>query len=443
MNICVFGLGYVGSVSAACLAARGHRVVGVDPNAAKVDAINEGRSPIVERGLDELIREGRTAGTLRATTDPAEAGGDADVLMICVGTPSDATGIHDFTFLDRVCADIGAVLCDARHFKVVVVRSTLLPGTLEQRIVPHLTRASGKQRDRDFGVATNPEFLREGSAVDDFNHPPFTVIGSRDARTSETVACLYAGMAAPVFHTDPDSASMVKYASNAFHGLKVAFANEMGLLCKQAGLDGTQVMEIFCRDQALNISAKYLRPGFAFGGSCLPKDLRALLHAARHADLQLPVLEAILPSNRLHIQRVVDLVLSRPGRARVGVLGLTFKPGTDDLRESPMVQLVETLSGKGLPVRIWDPNVALSRLMGGNKAFIEQVLPHISAMMCDSMEEVAAGSDVVVVSHGMPDGGVKLNSLLREGQLLIDLVKLPASATSLATGGPAYQGVCW
>jgi GDP-mannose 6-dehydrogenase len=440
MNICVFGLGYVGSVSAACLAARGHRVVGVDPNTVKVDAINEGRSPIVERGLEELIREGRRAGTLRATTDPAEAAGEADVLMICVGTPSDTTGIHDFTFLDRVCADIGAVLCETRDFKVVVVRSTLLPGTVERRIVPLLTRLSGKQRGRDFGLATNPEFLREGSAVDDFNHPPFTIVGSRDARSSEIVAGLYEGVPAPIFHTDPDSASMVKYASNAFHGLKVAFANEIGLLCKQAGLDGTQVMDIFCQDRSLNISSRYLKPGFAFGGSCLPKDLRALLHAARHADLQLPVLEAILPSNRLHIQRVVELVLSRPGRARVGVLGLTFKPGTDDLRESPMVQLVETLSGKGLPVRIWDPNVALSKLMGGNKAFIEQVLPHISAMMSDSMEDVAENSDVLVVSHAMPDGGAKLTSLLRPDQMLIDLVKLPAGTGS---DGVAYQGVCW
>ena len=440
MNICVFGLGYVGSVSAACLAARGHRVVGVDPNTEKVEAINDGRSPIVERGLDELIREGLRAGTLRATTDPADAGGDADVLMICVGTPSDATGIHDFTFLDRVCADIGAILCEARRFKVVVVRSTLLPGTVERRVVPLLTQLSGKHAGRDFGVATNPEFLREGSAVDDFNHPPFTVVGSRDARSSEIVAGLYEDMAAPLFHTDPDSASMVKYASNAFHGLKVAFANEIGLLCKQAGLDGTQVMDIFCQDRSLNISAKYLKPGFAFGGSCLPKDLRALLHAARHADLQLPVLEAILPSNRLHIQRVVELVLGRPGRTRVGVLGLTFKPGTDDLRESPMVQLVETLSGKGLPVRIWDPNVALSKLMGGNKAFIEQVLPHISAMICDSMEEVAQASDVIVVSHGMPDGGAQLTHLLRPDQMLIDLVKLPAGA---GPDGAVYQGVCW
>jgi len=439
MNICVFGLGYVGSVTAACLAARGHRVLGVDTNPAKVDALNAGRSSIIERGLDDLIGEGRRSGRLRATCLAEEAGVDADVFFICVGTPSDANGLHDFTFLDRVCVDIARILRQASAFKVVAVRSTLLPGTIDQRIGPLLTRESGKHSGRDFGLASNPEFLREGSAIEDFNHPPFTIIGTHDEQARETLVQLYREVPAPVFQTDPSTAAMVKYASNAFHGLKVVFANEIGLLCKQAGVDGTQVMDIFCRDESLNISPRYLRPGFAFGGSCLPKDLRALLHLARHADLELPMLESILPSNRLHVQRIADLILGRPGRTKVGVLGLTFKPGTDDLRESPVVQLVETLSGRGLEVRICDGNVSLSKLIGGNKAFIEQALPHISAMMRDSMEDVVLGSDVIVVSHALPDGGRQLASLLRPGQLLIDLVKLPSS---VALPG-AYAGICW
>ena len=405
MNICVFGLGYVGSVTAACLAARGHRVIGVDSNIAKVDAINKGHSSIIERGLEDLIREGRRSGNLRATHDAYEASAHGDVLIVCVGTPSDATGNHDFTFLDRVCVDIAQALRAGSDFKVVAVRSTLLPGTIDQRVIPLLTKESGKRSGEDFGVASNPEFLREGSALDDFNNPPFTIIGTLDERARDMLTTLYQDIPARIFHTDPNTACMVKYASNAFHGLKVVFANEIGLLCKKAGVDGIQVMDIFCQDKSLNVSSKYLKPGFAFGGSCLPKDLRGLLHLARHADLQLPVLESILPSNRLHVQRIADLVLSRPTRPKVGIIGLTFKPGTDDLRESPIVHLVETLNGKGLKVKICDNNVSLSRLIGGNKAFIEQVLPHIAGMMCDSMDEVVQGSDVVVVGHALPDGG--------------------------------------
>jgi GDP-mannose 6-dehydrogenase len=426
-------------VTAACLAARGHRVIGVDSNIAKVDAINKGHSSIIERGLEDLIREGRRSGNLRATHDAYEASAHGDVLIVCVGTPSDATGNHDFTFLDRVCVDIAQALRAGSDFKVVAVRSTLLPGTIDQRVIPLLTKESGKRSGEDFGVASNPEFLREGSALDDFNNPPFTIIGTLDERARDMLTTLYQDIPARIFHTDPNTACMVKYASNAFHGLKVVFANEIGLLCKKAGVDGTQVMDIFCQDKSLNVSSKYLKPGFAFGGSCLPKDLRGLLHLARHADLQLPVLESILPSNRLHVQRIADLVLSRPTRPKVGIIGLTFKPGTDDLRESPIVHLVETLNGKGLKVKICDNNVSLSRLIGGNKAFIEQVLPHIAGMMCDSMDEVVQGSDVVVVGHALPDGGEHLVNLLRPDQLLIDLVKMASSDSHPA----AYEGICW
>lgn len=439
MNISVFGLGYVGSVTAACLASRGHRVIGVDSNKAKVADINNGHSPIIEAGLEKLIREGRRSGNLRASNDAYEATTHGDILIICVGTPSDGAGNHDFTFLDRVCTDIALVFRDVSDFKVVVVRSTLLPGTIDQRVIPLLTKESGKQIGVDFAVASNPEFMREGSALADFNQPPFTIIGTVDDRAKDLLATLYRDVCGPVFHTDPNTACMLKYACNAFHGLKVVFANEIGLLCKQVGVDGTQVMEIFCQDKSLNISSKYLRPGFAFGGSCLPKDLRALLHLARHSDLQLPLLESILPSNRLHVQRIADRVLSRPARPRVGVVGLTFKQGTDDLRESPMVHLVEALTGRGLEVRIIDKNVSLSRLIGGNKAFIEQVLPHIAAMMCESLEEVVQSSDVIVVGHDLQDGNERLASLVRPDQLVIDLVK-----GAYGDSRPVqYEGICW
>jgi GDP-mannose 6-dehydrogenase len=439
LNISIFGLGYVGCVTAACLASQGHRVIGVDINIDKVEAINNGCSPIIEPGLGELIRTSLRFGNLRATRDASEAVAHGDVLVICVGTPSDANGALNFKFIDRVCIDIAQSLREASGFKVIAVRSTLLPGTINQRVIPLLTKESEKQVGENFGVASNPEFLREGSAIEDFNHPPFTIIGSVDKRVGVMLEQLYRDIPAPIFRTDPNTACMVKYACNAFHGLKVVFANEIGQLCKKAGVDGTQVMDIFCQDTSLNISSKYLKPGFAFGGSCLPKDLRALLYLARHKDLQLPMLESILPSNRLHVQNVADIILSDPKRTKVGIIGLSFKPGTDDLRESPIVQLVETLNGKGLKVRIYDNNVSLSRLIGGNKAFIEQVLPHISSMMNDSMEEVVQSSDAIVVGHDLPDRGERLINLLKPDQLVIDFVKIAFGKSHHA----AYEGICW
>lgn len=439
MNVSIFGLGYVGCVTAACLASQGHRVIGVDINIDKVEAINNGCSPIIERGLGELIRTGRRSGNLRATQDAYEAVAHGDVLVICVGTPSDANGNLNFRFVDRVCIEIAQSLREASGFKVIAVRSTLLPGTINQRVIPLLTRESGKQVGEDFGVASNPEFLREGSAIDDFNNPPFTIVGTVDEQVGVKLEQLYRDTPAPIFRTDLNTACMVKYACNAFHGLKVVFANEIGQLCKRVGVDGTQVMDIFCQDTSLNISSRYLKPGFGFGGSCLPKDLRALLYLARHADLPLPMLESILPSNRLHVQGVADTILSDPKRTKVGIIGLTFKSGTDDLRESPIVQLVETLVGKGLKVRIYDNNVSLARLIGGNKAFIEQVLPHISAMMSGSMEEAVQSSDVIVVGHDLADAGEQLFSLLKPGQLVIDLVKIACSKSHPAS----YDGICW
>jgi len=315
----------------------------------------------------------------------------------------------------------------------------VLPGTLGDRLVPILIRESGKRLGTAFGAATNPEFLREGSAIEDFRHPPFTLIGEVDRRAGEVLAALYASIPAPVFRTDPDTACMVKYTSNAFHALKVTFANEIGRLCKETSVDSTEVMEIFCQDTKLNISSRYLRPGFAFGGSCLPKDLRALLYLARHSDLRVPVLESILPSNHLQIQKVVDIVLG-DHRRRVGIIGLSFKPDTDDVRESPIVELVEILSGKGLEVKIYDENMNLSRLIGGNKAFIERVIPHISTFMCASMEEVVESSDVIVVAHDLRDGWERVTGLLEPSKLLIDLVKGPFDVDHYPA---AYEGICW
>jgi GDP-mannose 6-dehydrogenase len=439
MNISVFGLGYVGCVTSACLASHGHRVVAVDINSDKVDAINNSKSPIIEPGLEELIRAGQESGVLRATTNTSEAVAHGEVLLICVGTPADANGSLNFKFIDRVCIGIAQALRELSGFKVIAVRSTLLPGTIGERVIPLLTKEAGKHVGEDFGVASNPEFLRESSAISDFNKPPFTIIGTDSDRAGTMLEQLYKDIPAPIFRTDPDSACMVKYACNAFHGLKVVFANEIGMLCKKAGVDGTEVMDIFCQDTSLNISSKYLKPGFAFGGSCLPKDLRALLYLGKHSDLQLPMLEAILPSNRLHIQRVADTILNEPERTNVGIIGLTFKPGTDDLRESPVVQLVEILHGKGLKVRIFDKNVSLSKLIGGNKAFIEQVLPHISAMMCDSMDEVIENSNVIVVSHDLKDDGKQFQSLLKPEHLIIDLVKIADNKLNKAE----YEGICW
>ena len=439
MNVSVFGLGYVGCVTAACLASQGHRVIGVDINIDKVDAINNGCSPIIEHGLEELIYTSQQSGNLRAIRDSYAAVAHADVILICVGTPSDTNGNLNYKFIDRVCFEIGSSLRNDPDKKVIAVRSTLLPGTFTQRIIPVLERELGKQVGVHFSVASNPEFLREGSAINDFKTPPFTIIGEIDGRGGDLLEELYRDIPAPIFRTDPDTASMVKYACNAFHGLKVVFANEIGQLCKKAGVDGTHVMEIFCQDTSLNISPRYLKPGFAFGGSCLPKDLRALLYLSRHLDLQLPVLESIIPSNRLHVQSVVDMIL-REQRNRVGIRGLTFKPGTDDLRESPLVDLVETLNGKGLNVRIYDNNISLSRLVGGNKAFIEELLPHISTLMGDLLEEVVQGADIIVVGHDLQDGGDKLFNLLRPNQLVIDLVKITSDGNFFPA---SYEGICW
>ena len=437
MRLSVFGLGYVGCVSAACFAKEGHEVVGVDVNPTKVEIINDGRSPIVEPGMDELIAEVVAAGRLRATTAAKEAIESSDVSLVCVGTPSAPNGSLNLTYVKRVCEEIGAAIEGKSRPHTVVIRSTMLPGTIEGVVVPTLEIYSGKKVGRDIGICINPEFLREGSSLADFYSPPFTLIGADDEETARMVSRLYARIEAPLFVTSIKSAEMVKYACNCFHALKVSFANEIGNICKALGIDSHEVMEIFCRDTKLNLSPYYLKPGFAFGGSCLPKDLRAIMYKAKELDVEAPVLSAILPSNRLQVERAVEMVLRR-GKKRIGVLGMSFKAGTDDLRESPMVALIETLIGKGLQLAIYDKDVSLARLFGANKEYIEREIPHISKLMRNDLKEVIDEAEVIVVGNRSPEFR-EIEKMRRDGQKIIDLVRLFEEKKS----GDWYEGICW
>jgi GDP-mannose 6-dehydrogenase len=439
VRISVFGLGYVGSVSAGCLSGLGHDVIGVDVNPTKVDMINAGQSPVIEAGLDGLIAKGVEVGQLRASDNAPEAIVASDVSLICVGTPSDSNGNLDLTFVERVCQEIGQALAAKEGYHVVVVRSTMLPGSTEERVIPILESASGRQAGRGFGVSFNPEFLREGTAVHDFHHPPFSLIGEYDAQGSQVVADLYADVDAPVLIVPLRAAEMVKYANNAFHALKVVFANEVGSICKQQGIDSHQVMDIFCMDEKLNLSSYYLKPGFAFGGSCLPKDLRALLYHAHRLDLRVPVLEAILPSNELQVKRGFELI-KQTGKKKIGVLGFSFKAGTDDLRESPLVELIETLIGKGYQVRVYDENVSLARLHGANRAYIEREIPHIATLMCGSAKEVMLESEVIVIGNKAPEFRLVLHQWVRPEQTIIDLVRIWENLDQLDA---PYEGICW
>jgi GDP-mannose 6-dehydrogenase len=437
-TISIFGLGYVGTVSAACLAKSGLRVVGVDVNQLKVDIINEGRSPIIEAGIGELVQGAVAAGALRATTDPVEAVGQSEISLVCVGTPSNANGSLDLRYVERAVASIGEALAATEGRHVVVIRSTMLPGSTEETIIPALERASGRTVGTDLAVAYNPEFLREGSSVRDFRDPPYTIVAATDEQAAAQVAALYRGVSAPTHVVGFRVAEMLKYANNAFHALKVVFANEIGVLCKRQGIDGHELMALFCEDHRLNISSAYLKPGFAFGGSCLPKDLRALLHRSHALDLDPPLLGAILPSNRRHLDLAYEMI-AETGCRRVGVLGFSFKAGTDDLRESPLVDLIERLIGRGYHVSVYDENVSLSNLHGANREYIEREIPHIASLMADSIEDVMERSEVIVIGNADPGFAEALRSLDR-GQKVIDLVGVGASSSD-APG--RYQGISW
>src|SRR3954470_24459434 len=402
MRVSVFGLGYVGSVSAAEFAADGHEVIGIDVNPDKVASVNAGRSPIVEPGLEDLLAEGVAQKRLRATTSTAEAVNDTDLSLICVGTPSRKNGSLDLSYLVRVCEQIGEVLKTKKDYHVVVVRSTVLPGTTHGKVIPALESSSGRKYGEGFGVSVNPEFLREGTALKDFRHPPLTLVGHNHAADASPTKALYQDIDAPLCSTSIRVAEMMKYTSNAWHAVKVVFANEIGNLCKRVGVDSHEVMDIFCQDNKLNLSPYYLKPGFAFGGSCLPKDVRALQYRAKEVDLPMPLIESLLTSNQLQIQHALDQILES-GSKRVGLFGFSFKAGTDDLRESPMVILAEALLGKGFELCIYDRNVSLARLVGANKDYIEHQIPHLSQHLCDTVDDVLASSEVIVIGNGAPE----------------------------------------
>lgn len=437
MKICVMGLGYVGTVAAGCLAQGGHDVIGVDPEVRKVDLINAGKSPIIEKDIGEIVARQVAAGRLAASVDAIDAVRRSDLVLVCVGTPSRGNGDIDLTYVRRVCEQIGAALRGHEGAPAVVMRSTMLPGTMRGVVIPTLEAASGRRAGVEFGVCINPEFLREGSAVHDYAHPPKTVIGELNAASGELLAGLYRDLPAPMIRTDIETAEMVKYADNAWHALKVGFANEVGNLCKGLDVDGHRVMDIFCQDTKLNLSPYYLKPGFAFGGSCLPKDLRALLYKAKTLDLSLPILAAILPSNEQQIERGVRAVIEQ-GKRKVGVLGFSFKAGTDDLRESPVVELTERLLGKGFDLRIYDGNVSLARLHGANRDFILNRVPHISRLMVASVDEVLLHAHTIVIGNSAPEFR-DVPRRLGEHQSVIDLVRISDSRSVAGV----YEGICW
>jgi len=437
MRVSVFGLGYVGCVSAACLASRGVEVIGVDINETKVNTINSGRSPIVEPGIEDLISKAVREGRLSATTDAARAVNESDISFVCVGTPGKSNGSLDLTHVKRACQQIAAALESVTRFHIVALRSTLLPGMTQEALIPRLEVYSGKREGLDFGVAVNPEFLREGTAIYDFDNPPFTLVGATSEDAIGPLQKLYSTVKAPFIAGNLKEIEAVKYACNSFHALKVTFANELGNILKGLGLDSHRVMEIFCKDQKLNLSPYYLKPGFAFGGSCLPKDLRALIYKAKEMDIDIPVLNAIMASNRLQVERAIELVLDT-GRRSVGVLGLSFKPGTDDLRESPMVALIERLIGKGLSIAIYDREVEVSKIFGANKDYLERVIPHISRLMKPSMDAVVEDSEVIVIGKQQEEF-LSLSGKLNNGRIVVDLVRL-FDGTG---GGKSYEGICW
>lgn len=437
MRISVFGLGYVGAVTGACLSQLGHNIVGVDPQKVKVDLVSDGASPVIEAGVTEMLAAARVAGRLTATTDSRQAVMESDIGFVCVGTPSQGNGSLDLTYLRRVAQEIGSALRDTSKFFVVVVRSTVLPGTTNDVVTPILESASGKRAGIDFGLCYNPEFLREGSAVTDFFDPPKTVLGAVDDRSRAIVTPVVDRPGTPMIQTSIDVAEMVKYADNAWHAVKVAFANEIGSIAKRSGLDGREVMEIFVTDQKLNISSAYLKPGFAFGGSCLPKDVRALSFKASRLDLDLPLLNSVMPSNRAHLDRAWELITA-PGKSKVGVLGLAFKAGTDDLRESPMVDIVERLIGKGYDLRIYDPNVNLAKLVGANRDYILNQIPHISSLMVESLDEVLGFAETLVIGTADPAFKLALSDF-QPGRRVIDLVRIEENSPM----DDGYDGICW
>ena len=437
MNISIFGMGYVGAVSAACLSSDGHTVIGVDPNPTKVGLINQGLAPIIEKDLDALLVAGVTSGRLEATSDAEYAVTNTTISFISVGTPSQANGNLDLSFVERVCQDIGSVLRNKDDFHVVVIRSTMLPGSMRDVVIPTLENISGKKAGANFGVCNNPEFLREGTAIYDYYNPPKTVIGEIGITSGELLARLYSDLSAPLIRTDIETAEMVKYTDNVWHAVKVGFANEIGNLCKTIGIDGHDVMDIFCQDTKLNLSPYYMKPGFAFGGSCLPKDVRALNYKAKSLDLELPIIGNILTNNAKQIDRGVAMITDK-GNKKVSILGFSFKAGTDDLRESPLVEVIERLIGKGYELCLYDKSVSLARLTGANKDYILNAIPHISSLMVETLDEAISHGQTIVIGNGASEFK-NIMTMTNEEQVIVDLVRI-VNHRSIAG---RYDGICW
>jgi len=438
MRISIFGLGYVGAVSMACLARDGHQLLGVDIDPLKLELIRSGKSPIIEEGIQQLMQEVVASGRVRVTDNPRQAVDETDLSFVCVGTPSSPNGSQDLGAILRLSDQLGEALRHKQGFHTLVIRSTVQPGTVDEAIKPRLEAGSGKRAQKDFGLCFQPEFLREGSSIKDYDHPPFTIVGSESDQATLVLRELLGHLPCEFVVTGVRTAEAMKYACNAFHALKVTFANEMGRLAQSMQVDSREVMRLMCKDTHLNISPAYLRPGFAFGGSCLPKDLKALLYIGRQRDVTTPMLSGVLSSNHTHVEHALDMVLAR-GQRNVGMLGLSFKTGTDDLRESPLVTLAERFIGKGLQLRIYDPEVNLSRIMGANKRYIETSIPHISQLMCSTVEEMIEPSEILVVGIGHPALIDRVVALARPGQYVLDLVNIPDRARLRAE----YQGICW
>lgn len=438
MKISIFGLGYVGAVSLACLARDGHQVIGVDIDPAKLALIAEGKTPVVEEGMVELMKEVVASGRVSVRQDAASAARDSDLSLICVGTPSAPNGSQDQSALLRIAADLGRAIATKQSRHVFVFRSTVVPGTVEDTLRPLIERESGKRDGVDFDVCFQPEFLREGTSIRDYDRPPFTIVGANSAHAVEQLRALFGHLPCELYQTSIRAAEMVKYCCNNFHALKITFANETARLCGALGVDPFEVMDLVCRDTQLNISRAYLRPGFAFGGSCLPKDLRATSYLAKTRDVEMPMLGGILQSNRIHTERAIERVLAL-GKRRVGMIGLSFKTGTDDLRESPLVLVAEQFIGKGLTLLVYDPEVHLSRLLGANRRFIEQHIPHIGALLRPDLEEVVTQSDLIMV--GLSDKALaeRVRAIARPDQHVFDLVGL----AELKGGAATVEGLCW
>lgn len=437
MRISIFGLGYVGAVSAGCLAQEGHSVIGVDPYQPKVDLINGGNTPVIEADIGDIVAKAVAAGTLRATMDIQDAVNNTEMSFICVGTPSLLNGALDLRYVRNVCEQIGSVIKRKEGFHVVVARSTMLPGSMRDVVIPALEEASGKKAGSGFGVCNNPEFLREGTAVYDFYNPPKTVIGETDLKSGDLLASVYQGMDAPLIRTDVQTAEMVKYSDNVWHALKVGFANEIGNISKAVGIDGHTVMEIFCQDTKLNLSPYYMKPGFAFGGSCLPKDVRALTYKAHSLDIEVPILDSILISNKYQIEKGLKMIVEKSNR-NVGILGFSFKAGTDDLRESPLVEIIERLLGKGYNLKLYDRNVNLASLVGANRDYILNQIPHISRLMVDSIDEVLEHAGTVVIGNGDSEFS-SVPGRLKDEQVIVDLVRITPDRSQ----DGRYDGICW